>query len=130
VAETLPSFVQKHNPAPIGAIFMDLDFYSSTKQALKLFDLHRAHVLPRMFTYFDDVIGNSTVLYNEYTGALLAISEFNKSHDEQKLCKTTFLTAGPYTETWGHQIYVYHDCMAADYCKFISEDENQLPLDT
>jgi hypothetical protein len=128
VAETLPSFVQKHNPAPIGAIFMDLDFYSSTKQALKLFDLHRAHVLPRMFTYFDDVIGNSTVLYNEYTGALLAIGEFNKSHDEQKLCKTTFLTVGPNAETWGHQIYVYHDFMAADYCKFISDDETQLPL--
>ncbi len=123
VAQTLPSFVQTQDPAPTGAIVRDLDFYSSTKQTLKLFDFHRAHVLPRTFTYFDDLIGNATVLYNEYTNVLLAISEFNKSHDEQQLYKTTYLTAGPYAETWGHQSYVYHDFMAADYCNFISEVE-------
>jgi hypothetical protein len=128
VADTLPSFLQKHNPAPVGAVFMDLDFYSSTKHALKLFDLHRTRVLPRVFVYFDDIIGNSTALYNEYTGALLAINEFNSNHSEQKLCKTTHLAAVPYPETWGHQIYIYHDFAAADYCKFVSEDVTQLPL--
>lgn len=130
VAETLSSFLQKHDPAPIGAVFMDLDFYSSTKHALTLFDLHRTRVLPRVFTYFDDIIGNSTALYNEYTGVLLAINEFNSGHGEQKLCKSTHLATASYPETWGHQIYIYHDFMAADYCKFVSEDETQLPLNT
>jgi hypothetical protein len=128
IAETLPSFLNRHNPAPIGAVFMDLDFYSSTKHALNLFDLARSRILPRVFVYFDDIIGNSTVLYNEYTGVLRAINEFNSSHGEQKICKATHLATVPYPETWGHQIYIYHDFMAADYCKFVSEDEAQLPL--
>jgi hypothetical protein len=129
VAETLPSFQRKYDPAPIGALLMDLDYYSSTTRALGLLDLHRKCLLPRTFMYFDDVIGDSTVLYNDYSGALLAINEFNNSHDEQKICKLVHLAQAPYPERWHHQVYIYHDFLSADYCKFVADEEQQLPLE-
>jgi hypothetical protein len=128
IAKSLPVFVQDYNPAPIGAIFLDLDYYSSTKDAIKLFELNRKNVLPRAFIYFDDIIGDDVALFSEYTGPLLAINEFNASHDSQKICKTTHLAKRPYPETWHHQIYIYHDFKSPDYCRFVSDDDPQLPL--
>ncbi|MGY3604067.1 MULTISPECIES: hypothetical protein [unclassified Bradyrhizobium] len=128
IAESLPRFVKDYDPAPIGAMFMDLDYYSSTRDAMKLFDLHRANVLPRTFIYLDDIIGDDVALFSEYTGQLLAINEFNSHHNGQKICKTTHLTKKPYPETWHHQIYIYHDFRSPDYCRFVSEEAQQLPL--
>ena len=36
VSDTCSMFFKDYNPAPIGAIFYDLDYYSSTKAALTL----------------------------------------------------------------------------------------------
>ncbi len=129
IADTLGAFVGEHDPAPIGAILMDLDYYSSTKAALKLFEVHRSSLLPRAFLYFDDIIGDDVALFSEYTGVLLAINEFNHEHDSQKICKTTYLDKVPYPETWHHQIYIYHDFASNDYCKFVSAETQQLPLE-
>jgi hypothetical protein len=128
IAETLPTFVDQHDPAPIGAIFMDLDYYSSTKDAFQLFDLNRERLLPRAFIYFDDIIGDDIALFSEYTGVLLAINEFNSMHDSQKICRTTHLATSPYPETWHHQIFIYHDFASRHYCSFVSEEVQQLPL--
>jgi hypothetical protein len=128
IAETLPHFVRDYDPAPIGAIILDLDYYSSTRDAIKLFELHRTNLLPRGFIYFDDIVGDEVSLFSEYSGQLLAIGEFNASHDMQKICKTTYLTKTPYPETWHHQIYIYHDFDSPDYCRFVSEEIQQLPL--
>ncbi len=128
IANSLPTFVQEYCPAPIGAILMDLDYYSSTKHAIKLFELHRSSLLPRAFLYFDDIVGDDISLFSEYTGVLLAINEFNSSHDSQKLCKTTYLDKLPCAETWHHQIFIYHDFESKDYCRFVSEEMQQLPL--
>ena len=128
IAESLPHFVRDYKPAPIGAILLDLDYYSSTRDAIKLFELHRSNLLPRAFIYLDDIIGDEIALFSEYTGQLLAINEFNARHESQKICKTTHLTANPYPETWHHQIYIYHDFESPDYCRFVSEEVQQLPL--
>jgi hypothetical protein len=128
IADTLPTFVATHDPGPIGAIFMDLDYYSSTRDALEVFDMHRDKLLPRAFIYFDDIIGDDISLFSEYTGVLLAINEFNGSHDTQKICKTTYLATSPFQETWHHQIFIYHDFASSEYCRFVSEAEQQLPL--
>jgi hypothetical protein len=128
ISTSLPNFVPDYNPAPIGAIFLDLDYYSSTKDAIELFELNRKNLLPRTFIYFDDIIGDDVALFSEYTGPLLAINEFNARHDRQKICKTTHLTKRPYPETWHHQIYIYHDFESPDYCKFVSDEDQQLPL--
>jgi hypothetical protein len=130
IAKSLPHFVRDYDPAPIGAILLDLDYYSSTKDAIELFELNRKNLLPRAFIYFDDIIGDDVALFSEYTGPLLAINEFNARHDCQKICKTTHLTKRPYPETWHHQIYIYHDFKSPDYCRFVSDEDQQLPLAT
>ena len=43
--------------------------------------------LPRVFCYFDDVLGSEIELYNDYTGERLAINEFNNENDEIKFSK-------------------------------------------
>src|SRR6185295_1256317 len=78
IKETLPRFLQSKDSSPVGAVFCDVDLYSSTQASLKLFDADPRFYLPRVFCYFDDIIGSETELYNDYTGQRLAIREFNE----------------------------------------------------
>lgn len=128
VASTLTSFAETCHPAPIGALYMDLDYHSSTVSAMKLFDQHRSLLLPRVFIYFDDIIGSEIELFSEFSGERLAISEFNAAHAEQKISPAFHLTAQPNAEKWHHQIYIYHDFQHPDYGKFISHADQQRNL--
>ena len=127
VSDTVSRFAAEHKPAPIGAIFHDLDYYSSTSAALAIFDVPGEFRLPRIFNYFDDIIGCETALYNNYTGELLAIEEYNGLHPAQKLASIrVFMGSVPHA--WHQQIYIHHDFAHADYCTFVSEPEQHLPL--
>jgi hypothetical protein len=130
VAQTVGTFVEKFRPAPIGAVFLDLDYYSSSKQALALFDTARAAFLPRAFMYADDIFWNDGgELYCEYNGEHLAINEFNAEHAEQKLAVARFLSAWSSAEYWHHKIFVYHDFAHADYSRYVGiETPHQIPL--
>jgi hypothetical protein len=70
------------NPAPVGFISFDLDYYSSTVDAFKLLEADDAVLLPRVHCYFDDIMAFT---YSEYTGERLAIAEFNATHKMRKL---------------------------------------------
>jgi hypothetical protein len=87
VAETLPSFVESLAKAPIGFVSFDLDLYSSTTDALKLFAIESKRLLPVVLTYFDDVIGGlrriGSLFRNESAGQLLAIKEFNANQERR-----------------------------------------------
>lgn len=88
IKDTIPDFLKTHNPPPIGAIFNDLDYWSSTRDSLKLFEeaaLRPDNFLPRLFMYFDDVIGGNIEMYGAYNGQLSAISEFNDLNDKIKI---------------------------------------------
>jgi hypothetical protein len=88
IKDTIPGFLKTHNPPPIGAVFNDLDYWSSTRDSLKLFDeaaLRPDNFLPRLFMYFDDVIGGVTEMYGPNNGQLSAISEFNYLNDKIKI---------------------------------------------
>jgi hypothetical protein len=76
ISETLPVFL-RHKPAPIGAICVDVDYYSSTMELFKLFDMGRNGTMPRVYMYFDDIIGTEGELHSSFTGERLAISDFN-----------------------------------------------------
>jgi hypothetical protein len=78
VADTVSEFFSRHNPSPVGAIFNDLTLYSSTRDSLRLLEQDVSRFLPRLFMYFDDVIGTEIEMYSECNGQLLAISEFNR----------------------------------------------------
>ena len=126
VKDTCKTFFSEYNPAPIGAIFHDLDFYSSTRDALTLFDGPARYFLPRVFMYFDDVIGNNTWLANEYVGEQLAISEFSQSHPTKKIVANRYLPLKFYDAGWVHQIYNYHDFEHPDYTSFVGAAEQVL----
>jgi hypothetical protein len=89
VKDTVPEFALALRDAPIGFVSFDLDFYSSTRDALLLFDVAAQHLLPVVVTYFDDVIGGTrrigSLFRNRAAGPLLAIDEFNATHETRVL---------------------------------------------
>jgi hypothetical protein len=81
VQETVPEHI-KRSPAPLGFVSVDLDYYSSTIQAFRLFEADYERLLPRVHCYFDDILGFTC---SEFTGERLAISEFNRAHSMRKI---------------------------------------------
>ena len=109
VRDTVMDF-GKANPAPIGFVSFDVDYYSSTIAAMEVLDLPYESLLPRVFCYFDDVAADATYCFNEFTGELLAIREFNEAHTDRKLAQIAGLRH--YFRTlptlWHEQMYVAH----------------------
>jgi hypothetical protein len=128
VRETVGRFFKEHNPPPIGAISLDLDFHSSTVMALRLLDADPHHFLPRAICYFDDTIGSHTELYGDFTGVRLAINDFNGCHEKTKLTPLYYLRATPVAPEWHHKMWSLHLFDHNDYNTFISDDDQQLPL--
>lgn len=99
-------------PPPIGFISFDLDYYSSTVAAfgalLEGEDLDR--YLPRVLCYFDDTVGPHAEMHSEYSGELLAISEFNERHQRRKLARINGLRykVAPCDGPWVEGMYVLH----------------------
>lgn len=81
VGETVGG-VLKTLTAPIGYVVFDVDYYSSTKAALKIFDGKPDSLLRIVHCYFDDIYDE---LHNSWCGELLAIEEFNTEHPMRKL---------------------------------------------
>jgi hypothetical protein len=108
VEQTIPEFLQS-NPAPIAFISFDLDLYSSTVHALRLLEAPSHLLLPRVYCYFDDILAFT---YSEFTGELLAISEFNQAHEMRKISKINGLRYAVPSAcrpgAWIEQVYVAH----------------------
>ena len=128
IRETSKYFFEKHQPAPIGAIAHDFDFYSSTAIALKMLEADERYFLPRVFCYFDDTTGTEVELYNDFTGERLAINEFNQAHDHIKLGLPYHLLSRKMVEPWYHQIWICHFFKHHLYNQFISKSDQQLDL--
>jgi hypothetical protein len=128
VRETVSEFISKYNPAIIGGVSQDLDFYSSTKDAFKLFDENPDRFLPRTICYFDDVIGTDIEFYGDFTGERLAIHEFNAEHQHSKLSPIYWLTSIVCAPSWHFQMYVLHLFEHPRYNQFVSDENQQLPI--
>jgi len=128
IKETSKDFFEKYNPAPIGMIAYDFDFYSSTVNAFRMLEVDTKYYLPRVFTYFDDIAGTEIELYNDYTGVRLAINEFNDSHKDIKFGLPYHLLSGKLIESWHHQIRLIHFFQHVNYNKFVSEKNQQLKV--
>lgn len=124
VESTARTFFEQFNPAPIGAVSHDLDYHSSTVAALTLFEADERRFLPRVYNYFDDILGGELELYNEYTGERLAIAEFNDRHADRKFAYAHYLLAKPVLQRWYHAIRICHLFKHPDYNKFISPVAN------
>jgi hypothetical protein len=132
VSDKVQMFCVQENPPPIGFMIFDLDYYSSTRDALRILEAPSHYFLPRIPCCFDDVLGDIDWAYNEYTGELLAINEFNQTHDNVKVAPPRGLRYssifGPrIPRQWHERVFVAHLFTHADYERPIS-DVKQLPL--
>lgn len=125
VRQAPEQFFSAYNPAPIAAVMHDLDYYSSTAAALRLFDADDTRLLPRVFNYFDDIVGTNIELYNDFTGERLAIREFNASHERRKLSPAYHLRCQKAVESWHHQIFILHLFGHKRYNDFVSSESDQ-----
>lgn len=130
VADTVTTFFQTHSPAPIGAMFVDLDFYTSTRDALKIFDSPEAAFLPRTFCYFDDIISDGDAVFSSRVGELLAIDEYNATHEDRHLDRIAGLShTRPIPAQWNDQVFVHHFFEHPDYCTYVHpQRDRQQPL--
>jgi hypothetical protein len=83
IGETMGPFVDELRPeAPLGFATLDVDFYSSSKGALRLFEGRAEAYLPSFPLYVDDL---ALPTHTRFAGELLAIREFNDEHELRKL---------------------------------------------
>ncbi len=89
LSSTIPAFLEELAPsAPIGFVALDVDYWSSTVDALKLFTGKPDLYLPRTIVYVDDIALDE---HNSAAGANLAIQEFNEATPERQLEHHPFL---------------------------------------
>jgi hypothetical protein len=128
VTETVVPFLATTKLPPIGFVSFDLDYYSSTAAALKIFEGEHGTRLPRVYCYFDDLIWPEEACHSEYAGESLAIRDYNERNDTKKLCKLNNLRwMMPYADAWQEEIYILHDFSHPLYTRKLKPPE-QLPL--
>jgi hypothetical protein len=132
VGTTTRRWLESEQRAPIGFVSFDMDYYTSTKAALCLFEGPEPTHLPRVHCHFDDVLASPTSCMNEYVGELLAIREFNEGHPQRKICRIAGMHIHrPRRELWHEQTYAFHNFAHSQYntLAFVPNEQNsQLPL--
>lgn len=132
VAETGMRFLASE-PAPIGFISFDLDYYSATVSAFEaLLTGSSDRYLPRVVCYFDDTVGPHLEMHSRFTGELLAIDEFNKASQHRKLGQLNGLRYKllPHEGSWVEGIYVLHLFDHPRYNEYVFPKlDRQFPLD-
>ena len=108
VVDTIPAFLDSE-PAEIGFIAFDLDYHSSTRDALSVLLGAPQTVMPRVLCYFDDTHGYP---WGEFNGARLAIAEYNLAHDRRKLAELHglryLLPRSEFEQRWPEAMYIAH----------------------
>ncbi|MFA9563736.1 MAG: hypothetical protein ACERLM_03375 [Acidimicrobiales bacterium] len=108
VADTIPTFVDEYQPAPIAFCSFDLDYHSSTVAAFGLFEHEPSAFLPRVYCYLDDVVGNDIEIHTPFTGELAAVEDFNAAHDTRKIAKIHGLSwKRPVPAVWNEQVFAF-----------------------
>ena len=126
VSETIGALFRK-GIATLGCVFHDMEFYSSTIASFSVFDTDPELRLPRIYNYFDDILGDEDRLFNDFTGERLAIADYNASHNTSKIARCyQFVTEAPFP--WHSQIFIHHDFSHPDYNKYIGVNDLQNPL--
>ena len=108
VKETLPTFLSSLSArAPLAFVSVDVDYYSSSVDVLKVFEGPTEAYLPRVITYFDDIALDEVC---PWVGEMLALNEFNESHALRKIAPFQSLRAKrPFKNAvWLEKMYVTH----------------------
>lgn len=125
IEDTIDDFCNKFNPAPVGAIFCDVDLYSSTRSVLRIFDQADHFLMPRIFVYMDDVVGTNLEMYGEFNGEELAINDFNKMNENKKIhLNRNLLSSG---KSFRRKIFYFHHFKHDLYNQYIgAKDQDKL----
>lgn len=108
IATTVPDFLKTIRPsAPVAFLSLDVDYYSSSKDALQALNGPPESYLPRTCVYVDDLEDPS---HNSFCGEQLAIAEFNTEHEFRKIERHTFLRRSRVLQRppWIDHIYTLH----------------------
>jgi len=91
IKATIPDFLDLDLllESPIGFVCIDVDYYSSTRDALQILLSDSRKYLDCFPIYFDDIDEYS---HNSYCGELLAIKEFNETSLNRKIERHNFLS--------------------------------------
>ena len=111
VKDTVPGFFNDFQPPPIGFVSIDLDLYSSSREALQIFRNPHKKMLWHVPVYFDDI----EFLFNhKFAGELLAIDEFNEESSQVKIDRWYGVKMGrPFPDRpFLEKLYVAHDLEA------------------
>jgi hypothetical protein len=111
VRDTIPNFVANTQSVPIGFIAIDVDFYSSTRDAFKILSLPGRKTLIRTIIYLDDV---ETLNYHRFAGELLAVDDFNAQNAGVKIDRWRGMRRSrPFPEhVWVDHMWVAYDLEA------------------
>lgn len=126
VRDTAPGFFKDFQPPPVGFVSIDLDLYSSTREALQIFRIPDKRMLWHVPLYFDDI----EFLFNhKFAGELLAIDEFNEESSQVKIDKWYGVGMGrPFPDRpFLEKLYVAHDLEAISKAA-LKRDIAVLPL--
>ena len=107
VATTVPQFLREHasTETPVGFVSLDVDLYTSSVSALKIFDAEAEQLLPAVIVWVDDAYIN--VMQNSFCGEALAIEDFNNSHPLRKIDHKIVRGDHP-PRLWHHCYYFAH----------------------
>jgi hypothetical protein len=130
ITDTVAEFLDDRRPAPIGFVSVDVDFYSSTAAALRIFAGDHKYFLPRVFCYLDDTVGDDDqILHNDYVGELRAVGEFNEANETLKIAPINGLRhkrAVP--APWNDNIFALHRFDHPDYGRYVGRPDSQTEL--
>lgn len=84
IKDTIPEFIRM-KPATIAFVVYDLLMYSSTAEALKIFEADHSLLLPRTYCMFRSYLGTRGDIC-DYVAERLAINEFNLKYPMRKVC--------------------------------------------
>jgi hypothetical protein len=80
IRNTVKSFFAEYAPAPIGAMFIDVDLYESTVAVLDMLLEPDEWFLPVVHLWFDDL-----AITSDFSGEWLAIKNFNARSENSKI---------------------------------------------
>ena len=126
VRDTIPAFVENTQTAPLGYIAIDVDFFSSTRDAFKILSLPKRKTLIRTIIYLDDV---ETLRYHRFAGELLAVDDFNENNTGVKIDRWRGMRRSrPFPEAvWYDHMYVAYDLEAIN--RFNKDGRERAVLD-
>jgi hypothetical protein len=127
IRETLPRWIVHTQPAPVGFVSFDLDYYSSTLAAFEIFVHPAKRMLHRVACYFDDIIA---FVAHRDAGELLAIRTFNAQHQGAiTIDRWHGIRQGrPFDHPYLEQMFVAHDLEAISQT-VLTRSARELTLD-